>query len=295
MSNYSFSFLQNKISKKWVISAPKRAKRPDIANGTEPPCPFCPGKEGDEDEYYRIGGENGDAHWKVRVIPNKFPFTPHHELVLNSPDHHISFDEFSVDQINLIFQAYKHRFNEHHHKGQVYIFHNHGQKAGESIPHSHTQVAVVPEKVYLDLPRLQNVSEDEKSAVESKHFFVFCPHFSVWPDEVWIAPKRKGLLFGEINKDEIDDLSGVFSTLIKIMTARHGGEFPYNFYIYPGGDWYMRLIPREKVTGGFEVGTGVFVNTQNPQETMEFLKEHFKEPNFEKIKKEHQADYHRGS
>jgi hypothetical protein len=45
--------------------------------------------------------------------------------------------------------------------------------------------------------------------------------------------------------------------------------------------------------GGFEVGTNVFVNTQNPTETMAFLREHFQTPDVEKIKKEHQAQYHK--
>lgn len=287
-----FSFLQNPISKKWVISAPRRAKRPDVANGTEPACPFCPGRESREEEYYRIGGVEGDTDWKVRVIPNKFPFTTHHELVLNTPDHHTSFDSFSLDQIELIFQVYRQRYNEHAHKGQVYIFHNHGQKAGESIPHSHTQIAVVPEKVLLEIPRLQSVAHDDEKGVQTTHFSIFCPQYSSWPDEVWIAPKRHGRLFGEITDDEINDLTGAFSKLVKIMTARHGDEFPYNFYVYPGGDWYIRLIPREKTTGGFEVGTGVFVNTQPPKETMSFLKDHFQDPDYKKIKENHRAEYH---
>jgi len=45
--------------------------------------------------------------------------------------------------------------------------------------------------------------------------------------------------------------------------------------------------------GGFEIGTGIFVNTQDPRETMAFIKEHLQAPNIEKIKKEHQAEYGR--
>jgi UDPglucose--hexose-1-phosphate uridylyltransferase len=56
----------------------------------------------------------------------------------------------------------------------------------------------------------------------------------------------------------------------------------------------MRIIPRLKVPGGFELGTGIFVNTQDPKETIEFIKEHFDHPDKEKIKTIHKATYRRG-
>ena len=77
------------------------------------------------------------------------------------------------------------------------------------------------------------------------------------------------------------------------MDLRHGHEFPYNLSIYPYKDWYLRLIPRIKVIGGFEVGTNVFVNTQDPAKTIEFIIEHFDSPDEEKIKTTHRADYRR--
>ena len=65
------------------------------------------------------------------------------------------------------------------------------------------------------------------------------------------------------------------------------------FISIPMADWYIRIIPRVRVLGGFEVGTNVFVNTQAPIETMNFLKEHFQTPDVDKILQEHQAEYHR--
>lgn len=287
-----FTFIKNPHSKRWVILAPRRAKRPDIANGPEPLCPFCPGREHLEREIFRIGGKYPDPNWKVRVIPNKYPFAPIHEVIINSPDHHKGFESLDLHQIELLLGVYRHQFNEYYYKGQVYIFHNRGQKAGESLPHPHTQLVVIPEKVFLDIPRLESVSADIPDGIKTPYFRIFCPRTSNWPDEVWIAPRKDGQIFGEITDEQIHDLSDIISRLVKIFDARHGNDFPYNFYIYPGGDWYLRLIPRNKTLGGFEVGTNVFVNTQNPQATIKFIKEHFHKPNFEKILKEHQAEYH---
>lgn len=291
-----FQFLQNPLTGKWVILSPRRAKRPDIAHGLEPVCPFCPGKERNEKEVYRVGGREGDSNWKVRVVNNKFPFAPIHEIIIHSPDHHKNFGELPLPQTELILQTYRQRCKTHEKSGQVYIFHNRQKAGGESLPHPHTQLAVVSKDVTLDIPRL---ATPEKMAVatrdqvfkETSHFVIFCPKTSQWPDEVWIAPKERGNAFGDIKDNQIADLAFTLSRLIQILDLRHGLEFPFNFYIYPGGDWYLRIIPRVKVLGGFEIGTGIFVNTQDPRETIEFIKEHFANPNEEKIRKERQAEY----
>lgn len=291
-----FTFLRNPLSGKWVILAPRRAKRPDVAKGIEPVCPFCVGREGNEQEVYRVGGDPGDSNWQVRVLPNKFPFASIHEVIIHSPDHHKNFGELPIDQVVLIFQTYRQRYQTHQEKGQVYIFHNRGEGGGESLPHPHTQLAVIPNDIRMDIPRLAASEEMEQvaadqEAYETTCFILFCPQSSQWPDEVWVGPKARGRAFGEITDEEISDLAHTISRLIEIFDLRHGHEFPFNFYIYPGGDWYLRLIPRLKTLGGFEVGTGIFVNTQDPKETIQFIKEHFDKPDQEKIQREHLADY----
>lgn len=290
-----FQFLQNPASKKWISLAPRRAKRPDAHKEARPTCPFCTGTEKNETELYRVGGQPGDETWQIRVIPNKFPFAPIHELIIHSPDHHKNFGELPVSQAQLIFETYQRRFNEHRGKGQVYIFHNRGEGAGESLPHPHTQLTVVPSEVILDIPPLDrhsglsriesNSTEDsgvadtpqnDNGVLETSSFLITCPSVSQWPDEVWIAAKASDTTFGDATSKEIIDLSEIMTKLIQIYDLRYGHEFPYNFYIYPGKNWYLRLIPRVKTLGGFEIGTGVFVNTQDPRESFAFLRDHFK-------------------
>lgn len=288
-----FKFIEDKLSGRWVISAPRRARRPDSAKGTASSCPFCPGKEGEEQELYRIGGEVGDSNWEVRVVPNKYPFAPIHEIVIHSQDHHKNFGELPDSQVELIFKAYRQRFQTHKDAGQVYIFHNRGEVAGESLPHPHSQITVIPQNVKLNIPV---IPENEGEVINTKFFSIFCPLSSEWPDEVWLAPSEKSAnqKFTDITDQEISDFAGSFNKLVQIMDLRHGNEFPFNFYIYPGQNWYLRLIPRLKTLGGFELGTGVFVNTQDPRETIGFLKEHFENPDAERIKTIRKADYKRG-
>jgi len=284
-----FQFLQNPISKLWVVLAPRRSKRHDIAHEKSFTCPFCPGRETEDPEVFRIGGEDTDSNWEVRVLTNKFAFAPIHEIVVHSPDHHKNFDELPIDQVERILTAYRLRFQTHEKDGAVYIFNNHGQEGGESIPHPHTQLVVLDRELLSQIQPL--VTADEY--FETPFFKIFCPETSQWPDEVWIAPKRKDTTFGEIEDVEVTDLAVTLQRIIQLLDMRHGYEFPFNFYIYPGKNWYLRLMPRLKSLGGFEVGTGIFVNTQDPKETFRFIKSYFENREVEQLQEEEKANYAR--
>lgn len=288
-----FQFLHNPLSRTWVISAPRRATRPDEAKKHLRTCPFCPGGEADKQEVYIIDTARENlVDGPVRVVYNKFPFAQIHEVVIHSSDHLKSFTELPLNHVSAVFQAFQHRYNEHARRGQVVIFHNHGIEAGESLPHPHTQIAVIPEKIHIDAPELRSVLPQEKKyREETDGFLLLTPIVSQFPDEVWIVPKTKGKTFGQITEKECVELSYLVKQLVLIFDHRYNRDFPFNFYIYPGENWYFRLIPRVKSIGGFELATGIFVNTQKPEETMEFIKEHLHKPNLEKILKDQQAGY----
>src|ERR1035437_5547428 len=197
----NFKFIQNPVTKNWVISAPRRAKRPDEAKGAEPVCPFCVGREANEKEVYRVGGKLGDSDWQIRVLPNKFPFAPIHEVIIHSPDHSRSFDELPLSQSELILKTFRQRFQTHQDKGQVYIFHNHGHAGGESLPHPHSQLAVIPDFVKLEIAPI-SFSKQEEDSQETEYFQIFSPLASEWPDEVWILPKIQDTSFGQITDAE---------------------------------------------------------------------------------------------
>jgi UDPglucose--hexose-1-phosphate uridylyltransferase len=313
-----FQFLKNPVSGKWVISAPHRSQRPDGEHAAMP-CPFCVGQEA-IDEVYRVSDQHGS--WAIRSIANKYPFAPYQEVIIHSTDHNRNFDTLPFAQVELILHTYRQRFISNETEGQVFIFHNHGHAAGESISHPHSQLVVIPRDIKLEVPALPHIvwnkqsdetmpwftqkwwgwpDESQKHEGDSvhedsfttEHFYIFCPLTSEWPDEVWVAPKKAGEVFGDLSDAQLKDFAFILVRLIQIFDFRHGREFPFNFYIYPGNNWYLRLIPRIKILGGFELGTGVSVNTQKPEETMAFIKEHFMQPDWNKIFTEHRARYRR--
>src|SRR3989344_5934694 len=103
-------------TQRWVVIAPKRVLRPGDTAKTSPyVCPFCSGNEAlTPPEVYRIGGgENDKPGWLVRVVPNKYPVTDVHEVIIHSPDDSRDIEKLSLDQVAKIITAYRDRYRAH--------------------------------------------------------------------------------------------------------------------------------------------------------------------------------------
>lgn len=271
-------FVPDAQSKRWSVIAPERIVRPEeMQSGfRETRCPFCPGNEDmTPPELFRIG--NG-AGWKVRVFPNKFPITDIHEVIVHSPDDKKDIELLDIEQVRQVFKAYRERYKANEKYGQVLIFCNHGESAGASLRHPHSQLVVIPSQISLDVLAREPINN---VVSENTYFVTYCPDFSQWPYEVWIVPKAEGGSYGEIKDEEIFDLAGIMQeVLIKLRGKFLKGETPnvareeeftYNYYISPGKDWYIRIIPRFVHRAGFELGTGLTVNIKDPAEVAKEL------------------------
>ena len=276
-------------TQRWVVIAPVRTSRPDdsgAAHPVAPPggtngCPFCPGNEAaTPPEVYRVGpGEKDKPGWQVRVVPNLFPITDIHEVFVHSTNHTDSVDKLPVDQVARIISAYRDRFRARVSDGQVIIFCNHGYHAGASLAHPHSQLVVVPKQINLDSLSREPIT----NVVETNdHFIMYCPDFSQWPYETWIAPKGDSGMFGDIADSELPDLADVLSRSLKRISAmfnsspirpkdRLGDPLAYNYYISHTDNWFIRIIPRFIHRAGFELGTGLNVNIVDPTEAAKEL------------------------
>ena len=273
-------------TQRWVIIAADRTKRPDEASVPktgQSVCAFCEGNESlTPPEVYRIGpGEKDKSGWQVRVVPNKYPITDIHEVIIHSPDHMNDLEHLPADQVTRILTAYRDRYRAHENDGQVIIFCNHGFHAGASLIHPHSQLVVVPKQINLDsLYRepITNIIEVNTS------FITYCPDFSQWPYETWIAPKTQGTKFGDTPEGEIPDLANIIQTILKKLEKiylaspikpkdRSDNVFVYNYYIYHGANWFIRIIPRFIHRAGFELGTGLNVNVVDPTQAAKEIKQ----------------------
>jgi UDPglucose--hexose-1-phosphate uridylyltransferase len=268
-------YVPDVISHRWVIIASQRLARPEESTkkrgSKKKVCVFCEKNENlTPDEVFRIGkGELNKPGWKVRVISNKYPITDYHEVIIHSPDHEKNIESLPVKQIVNILQAYKSRFNYYRKTGQVLIFCNNGEHAGASINHPHAQLVVIPGQINLDTlakEPINNVVQD------TKYFTTYCPDFSQWPYEVWIAPKEGKARFGDLSDEQLAEMATLMSETMRQLKRIFDShrltdtDFAYNYYIYPGHEWYLRIIPRFVHRAGFELGTGLNVNIVDPAE-----------------------------
>ncbi|MBI2815405.1 MAG: galactose-1-phosphate uridylyltransferase [Acidobacteria bacterium] len=322
---------QNPLSKDWVIVASERAKRPhDLAikkdDRRQLPsyssnCPFCPGNEQMAPPASMQIVREGQ--WQVRVVPNKFAALSSegelfrrtdglkrtvsgvgiHEVIVETPQHHLTTALLNEDDAELILQCYHERYlaiSRDPRVDLITIFKNHGTAAGTSLEHPHSQLIATPiispeiRRRMEDAMRFYDdegqclfckvLAEELADAVrvvhETEHFVAFIPYASLSPFSMWIFPRRHMASFGQIHAEEISDLSRILRTVLaKLYYGLGDPDFNYVLRSAPSETrysryyhWYVSLIPRLTKIAGFELGSGMYINITLPEENAEFLR-----------------------
>ena len=285
MSNYISDFSKTR----WMVSNPARVTRTGM-DGKPFRCPFCAGSESDTPpEVFRIGeGEKNKPGWQVRVFANLFPITDIHEVVVHSPDHEKNIEDFSLEQVESIIKTYINRLNFLNGKGKIFIFHNYALISGASLVHPHSQITVVPNDVPTDTIPVQPII----NIIEQNDDFVsYSPEYSEWSYEVWIKALGQSK-FENLNDSEIKSLAVILQSMILKLKKIHDKNphyskkpFGYNFYILipsvipaeagiqnTSNAWDLRIIPRFMERAGFELSTGIMVNSVEAKRASEELR-----------------------
>ncbi|MCK6526460.1 DUF4931 domain-containing protein [Myxococcota bacterium] len=332
------------IQKRWVIIATERSRRPsDLHVGSSAVgdagafCPFCPGNESaTPPEIMAIrppGSHAGAPDWKVRVVPNKFPAlriegSPDreaagvydrmngigaHEVIVETPEHGTSLADMDYRGVERVVQAYVARqadlLRDQRFK-YVLVFKNHGEVAGATLSHPHSQVIatpVTPRTISTELTSArehyhlkerclfcdvlaQELQAGARVVWSDPMFAVIAPYASRFPFELMILPRRHGHAITALTPEEVSGLARVLrDTLRRLKIAL--GDPAYNFMIHtaPNLDyeprrvtfwqtipwdfhWHIEIIPRLTQVAGFEWGTGFYINPTAPEEAAMFLR-----------------------
>ena len=83
-----------------------------------------------------------------------------------------------------------------------------------------------------------------------------------------------------ISDEEIIDMARIFKiTTAKLYYGLNNPDYNYTIRSIPTDQeqtdyyhWYVAIIPRVSVPAGFELGSGMFINTSLPEESAEFLR-----------------------
>jgi len=330
---------QNLASKDWVVISPKRGEKPNkvltqvLSNprpehAYEPECPFCSGNEAkfEVEEIQCIpDDQNG---WFIRSVNNKYgifsdfetcpdrltPFDRegiyqkymscgNHEVVIETNRHNQAITDLGHEDICKILTLYvdRHRaFQKNPNNLITFIFKNYGVLAGQTQPHSHSQIVgsrVVPlyirsllheaEKnfdtfgscVFCDMIEFER-KEAKRIILEGKDHIAFVPFAASSEHAVWILPKKHAAGISNLDKEELDSLASVFADILKRYQKLMGNpDFNYVFRMAPYPlenvpfyHWYIEIMPRTKIGGGFEKATQMPVNTVLPEESAEMLR-----------------------
>ncbi len=275
----SFFIREDPFTGKRIIISSLRSKRPQHIKSVvkEEPiqCPFCPGNESLTSEPTDLFAD-GDR-WLVRTVPNKFPAIQNmHDVIIESRGHEDDID--TIGHLELVLQMYQRRMKFFYGiKGVKYVavFRNRGKEAGASIQHPHSQILALPfypERYILEKQKHETsernpvteyiekeLKEGTRIIKETENFVILLSSAPTTPYETWILPKEKIPCF--INESKLDELSDVLSYSVRLLKMVLGEEFPYNLTIQSGTPWdkeyhyYVRILPRISVFGGFEMGT----------------------------------------
>ncbi len=226
-----------------------------------------------------------------------------HEVIIDSPDHSCCMALLPDAQVANILRVYKERYNllsMDRRINHVTIFKNHGADAGASQPHPHSQLIatpVIPSQVRHRLHEAlsyydddgkcmfchmveREIEEQTRVVQRSEHFVAMEVFASATPFATHIFPLRHMASFGDISVAEIGDLARILRSLLaKIYLGLENPDL--NFTVRSGPSdyasarhfhWYVSVIPRLTRVAGFELGSGMFINTVLPEAAAEFLR-----------------------
>ncbi|KAL0464311.1 UNVERIFIED_CONTAM: Ribose-phosphate pyrophosphokinase [Sesamum latifolium] len=233
--------------------------------------------------------------------PMTIPGFGFHDVVIESPAHPIHLTDLSADQIADVLLAYKKRIDQLRAFDSikfVQVFKNHGASAGASMSHSHSQIMALPivppaasarirsmkeDFVQTGKCGLCQVKQDDLLIDESSHFISIVPFAATFPFEIWIVPRDHSSHFHELDNDKALDLGGFLKLMLVKMSLQLNNP-PYNFMIHtaplqidstelPFTHWFIQIVPQLSGVGGFELGTGCYINPVFPEDAAKVLRE----------------------
>jgi UDPglucose--hexose-1-phosphate uridylyltransferase len=314
----------NPITRDWVIIAPGRSRKPNDFRAASKSraarpvhradCPFCVGNE-ESEEILRASAPDGS--WLARVIPNKFPalsgtLDPQrerrgsfrsmsasgaHEVLVEHPRHDFAIPDMTPAHLATVLGLYRERYaalREQPGIESIIIFKNHGERAGTSLEHPHSQIVAAPvvsSTVRLRLEEATRAHDEDGECIyctvlrdelaggdrmiEANDAFVaFVPFAALSPYHIWIFPRRHASSYDAITPAEIAELAPLLHrVLCRLHVALEDPDFNFGIRSAPISEanshyfhWYLAIVPRVSHVAGFELGSGIFINSMLPED-----------------------------
>ncbi len=313
----------------WVIIADKRGKRPDdfiekkegVEYDEKTDVFADPEESGQEEDVLLYKNEKDD--WTTRVFPNKFPAVeknankkdlsegPYqavsavgsHELVITR-DGKKTFALLEQSELAEVIDAYRERYIElmsDENVNSISIFHNHGEKAGASVVHPHSQIITLPVNtpaVIREIDVCREYAQKTKNHLweviaefelengsrivyTNDKFIVYCPFASSRAYQMRILPREPQPYFERISPDGEMFLADALSKSLKALYNTLDNP-DFNYYLrtapcdgqaYDEYSYHIDVFPRTHVYAGFEFATDIEIVPISPEKAAKSLRE----------------------
>ncbi|MFC1992131.1 galactose-1-phosphate uridylyltransferase [Chloroflexota bacterium] len=227
-----------------------------------------------------------------------------HEVIIETPSHNTPMALKPYEQVEKVLAAYQQRYNTLKKDPKlefITIFKNHGRESGTSLAHPHSQLVATPiitpyyhrrfdvaVDYYADTGRclycdvlVGEMERRERILAETEQFIIFHPYASRVAYETWIIPKGHCSSFGLSPEEHRAELAMVLKD--SLLCLYRGLDNPaFNLMVdttitkdeeNPYSHWHIRIVPRLSMIAGFEMGSGIYVNTALPEDTAKSMKE----------------------
>jgi len=218
----------------------------------------------------------------------------------------------SIDEVSSVIEVFQNRYAQLKDEKcikYILLFHNHGELAGASISHPHSQLIalpIIPPDVARSLSGserffkknrkcvhcamiAQERREKKRIVFENKYFISVAPYASRVSYEIRIFPKRHESYF----EDMLQTKRSAFAEALIDSLARISkvlGNPNFNFFIHTSPinsinknskieknkkdfyHWHLEILPRTSKWAGVELGTGIEVTAISPEEAAEKLR-----------------------
>jgi len=225
----SFFIREDPLTGERCIIASVRSRRPHVIKEVIEEEPFqCP---------FCPGNESLTPRESFRIEGDSgFSAIPHmHDVIVDSPEHRDDLD--TIEHLDKLLWTYKERL--------IYYY------------------------------NLENVLRKEMELRErvlsvSKNFAVLLAYAPATPYEIWIVPREKVNSF--VFESRFEELAEVTKEVIVLLKNYLGADFSYNLTLQSAPPWdrdyhyYLRVLPRVSVFGGFELETGNVIVSVAPEE-----------------------------
>jgi UDPglucose--hexose-1-phosphate uridylyltransferase len=247
-------------------------------------------------------GQAAASHGLFQEIPG----AGSHEVIVESPRHDARLDELEEIDVARVVGTWRARTRELVARPEVrgvVVFKNFGPLAGTSLVHTHSQIIATP----VSLPAIEHrveiatrfrehegacvyetlLEEERARSVrivdDVDGFTTLAPFASAAPYETWIVPHEHRASFAELGDDCVGPLA---AAVIRALGAiRRACDDPdYNLMVVSadgaegtgdGSDafhWFVRIVPKLTTPAGFELASGMSINTVAPEDAAAALR-----------------------